>query len=61
MPVSPVRLGAVPQICWPNGYHSVVDHANHTDLWAFCTLRMVLRHNNTGPDPDSILYDQPIG
>ena len=51
----------LPQVCRPNGYYSVVDHENFTDLWAFCVLRMVIRYNNSGPDPDNILYDQPLG
>ena len=49
------------QVCRPNGYYSVVDHTDFTDLWAFCVLRLVIRFNNSGPDPDDILYDQPLG
>ena len=48
-------------MCRPNGYYSVVDHTDFSDLWAFCVLRLVIRFNNSGPDPDDILYDQPLG
>ena len=49
------------QVCRPSGYFEVVDFQNQTDVWAFCVLRLVARHNNSGPDPLDILYDQPIG
>lgn len=48
------------QMCKQNGYFPVVDQQNFTDLWAFCVLRLAIRHNNSG-DPDNILYDQPLG
>ena len=47
-------------MCKQNGYFPVVDQENFTDLWAFCVLRLAIRHNNSG-DPDNILYDQPLG
>ncbi len=48
-------------MCRPNGYYSVVDHEGFTDAWAFCALRLVLRHNNSGPDLEDVLFDQPLG
>ena len=48
------------QMCKQNGYFPVVDQQNFTDLWAFCVLRLAIRHNNSG-EPDNILYDQPLG
>ena len=49
------------QVCKPNGYFAVTDPDAHTDLWAFCVLRLVARHSNAGPDPLDILFDQPLG
>jgi hypothetical protein len=37
-----------------------VDFDHMTDIWAFCVLRLVIRHSNMG-DPDNILYDHPLG
>lgn len=48
-------------MCKPNGYFAVTDPDAFTDLWAFCVLRLVARHNNSGPDELDILFDQPLG
>lgn len=47
-------------MCKPNGYFTVVDFENLSDIWAFCVLRLVIRGDNTGA-ADNILYDQPLG
>lgn len=57
--LGPLHISAA-QVCKPNGYFTVVDFEHMTDIWAFCVLRMVQRHNNSG-DPDNILYDHPMG
>ncbi len=53
-------LAMLSQVCRPNGYFTVVDFENLSDIWAFCVLRLVIRKDNSGA-PDNIMYDQPLG
>lgn len=48
--------------CKPHGYYQIVaSKYGFTDIYNACLLRLLLRFNNSGLEPEATLYDLPLG